>query len=173
MGNDRVASGPAGKGTGVRKRSGAGVAVAGTASVVDREGTVGVSIASRVSVSGVIVAIVADFVPAGVGGSDSTDEVGGVQALIRSKAAKVMKTEWRVVGLIFLQRPILRSLTICLPAMLNAQDDYKTFVLVNLVDNAIVTYADAPLVFTITQLLHTGWSRGLIEDLQTSCYALL
>ena len=41
---------------------------------------------------------------------------------------------------------MLHSLTIYLPAMRDAQDDHQLFIFVNLVYDAIVTDADAPLV---------------------------
>ncbi len=145
-----MASGPTGKGTGVSERSRAGVAVV-EAELVAGKGTVGVGVVPGITITGVDVAIAIDSVPTGVGGSDSIDELVPVQALTSTKAARATKAGCEVVGWIFLwRRPILRALTICLPTMLYAQDNYEMFIVINLVDDAIVTYADAPLVFTIT-----------------------
>jgi len=114
-------------------------------------GAAGVGVAPGITVTGVGPAIVADIVPTGVGGSDNTNGLVTVQALIRTKAARATKTGWKAIGWIWLwRRPILRSLTIRLPTMLDAQDNYDMFIFINLIDNAIVTYADAPLVVTIT-----------------------
>jgi hypothetical protein len=96
---------------------------------------------------GVDVGMAIDAVPAGAGRSEVIDGPVPLQALISTKTARA-KTGCEFVAWIFLRPwPILGNLTIRLPTMLDAQDDHKTFILVNLVDDAMVTYADAPFVF--------------------------
>jgi hypothetical protein len=146
-----VASGPPGKGTGVSERSRAGVAVVKAELAVVGEGSVGVGVVPGITITGVDVVITIDSVPTGVGSSDSMDELVPVQALTSTKETRATQAGCEVVGWIFLwRRPILRDLTICLPTMLDAQDDYETLIVINLVDDATVTYADAPFVFTTT-----------------------
>jgi hypothetical protein len=108
---------------------------------------------------GVDVAMAIDAVPAGAGRSEVIDGPVPVQALISTKTARA-KTGCGFVAWIFLRRwPILGNLTIRLPTMLDAQDDHEAFILINLVDYAIVTHANAPFVLSSTQPDDARWTR--------------
>ena len=111
--------------------------------------TVGVGVAPGITITGVGVAMAIDAVPVGAGGSEVNDGPVPVQALISTKAARAKAGCELITSICLRRRPILRNLTIRLPTMLDAQDDYETFILVNLVDDAIITHADAPFIFTV------------------------